>query len=390
MQNCSTKIFAAGITALLLVGCNRDNVKVYHVSDAQLQSQPTAQTASALSASAADQTLPPGHPDIGGANMTAPAMADNSTAPLTWKTPDGWTQVPPSELRVASFKVIQNGKSVDISVIPLGPMAGTDAANVNRWRGQVGLPQATDDEIQKSAENAEAAGQPAQLYDVVGTNPANGDKTRIIAVIEHRPEATWFYKMIGDGDLVEQQKPAFVEFLKSLKFTDATAQTEMPASLPPGHPAIGDVNSAAQSSASISHEGRPNWTVPSDWKEIPPAQFLLAEFSIAGGKADVNVASLAGTGGGVPANINRWRGQLGLGPLSEENFSKSVETINVAGGKASLVDLTGTNMETGQTTRLVGVIAPQGDRTWFYKLMGDANVVAAQKDAFIKFVESAK
>lgn len=376
MQNCSIKVFAAGIAVLLLAGCNRDNVKVYHVNNDQTQSQAQEQTSAA------------GQPDIGSANMTMPAAAQNS--PPTWKTPEGWTEVPPSEMRVASFKVNQSGKSVDISVIPLGPMAGTDPANVNRWRGQVGLATATDDEIQKSAENVEAAGQAAQLYDVAGTNPASGDKTRIIGVIQHRPDATWFYKMTGDADLVEQQKPAFVEFLKSLKFTDATAQAESPMTLPSGHPAIGDMNSAAANSGPVSHEGWPNWSVPADWKEIPPAQFLLAEFSVADGKADVNVASLNGDGGGVPANINRWRRQLGLAPLSEEDFSKSVETIDVAGGKASLVDLTGTNMQTGQPTRLVGVIAPQGDRTWFYKLMGDANTVAAQKDTFVKFVQSAK
>jgi hypothetical protein len=307
MQNGSTKFFAAGIAALLLVGCDRDSVKVYHVSDNQSQSQPTTQvqgtpqTAPALPANAADQTLPPGHPDISSANMAAA----NANSPLTWKTPDGWTQLPPSELRVASFKVNQNGKMVDISVIPLGPMAGTDPANVNRWRGQVGALAATDEDIQKSAENVEAAGQTAQLYDVVGTNPASGDKSRIIGVIQHRADATWFYKMTGDADLVEAQKPAFIEFLKSLKFTDATAQTEMPASLPPGHPQIGDMNSAAATPAPISHEGQPNWTVPSDWKEISGGGFLVAKFLINDGAAAVNVSMSANDGGGLIANVNR-------------------------------------------------------------------------------------
>ncbi len=43
-------------------------------------------------------------------------------------------------MRVASFEVSENGKTADVSVIPLGGMAGGDLANVNRWRGQVGLP----------------------------------------------------------------------------------------------------------------------------------------------------------------------------------------------------------------------------------------------------------
>jgi hypothetical protein len=39
---------------------------------------------------------------------------------------------------------------------------------------------------------------------------------------------------------------------------------------------------------------------------------------------------------------------------------------------------------------LVGVIVSQADRTWFYKLMGDAKVVESQKDAFTQFVQGVK
>jgi hypothetical protein len=36
------------------------------------------------------------------------------------------------------------------------------------------------------------------------------------------------------------------------------------------------------------------------------------------------------------------------------------------------------------------VVLPLNGQTWFYKLMGDTNVVGTQKDAFIRFVQSAK
>ena len=64
--------------------------------------------------------------------------------------------------------------------------------------------------------------------------------------------------------------------------------------------------------------------------------------------------------------------------------------LDVAGGKASLVDLTGQDARTGQPTRLVGVIVPQSGQTWFYKLMGDAKVVESQKAAFTQFVQGVK
>lgn len=376
MQNHLIPSFAAGVAALLLVtGCQRDQVQVYRLAKDQT---PPAVDASAMNNGA----LPPGHPDVAG------GAGQGSTSPLTWKTPAGWTEVPATELRVASFKVSKNGKMVDVSVIPLAGLAGTDEANVNRWRGQAGLSAVSADDLHKTAENVDAGGQPAQLYDISGTNPASSEKLRIIGVIQHRDENAWFFKMTGDSDLAEQEKPAFIEFLKSLKFASMPAPTEMPSTLPPNHPAIGDMTAPA-AAGPVSHEGQPNWQVPAGWQEVSGGQFLVAKFILAGdggGQAAVNVSSSAGDGGGLAANLTRWRGQLGLPPT--DNFS--AEQIDAGGVKAQRVDLEGTNAQTGKPAKMVAVIVPREGQTFFYKLMGDAKVVDAQKDAFIKFVQSAK
>jgi hypothetical protein len=319
-------------------------------------------------------------------------------------------------MRVASFKVAgADGKQADVSIVPLPGMAGTDSANVNRWRGQVGLPVVTDDELQKGAENIEAGGQPAQLYDIAGKNPAGGGAERILGVIQHRDNMAWFYKMTGDAELVEQQKPAFIEFLKSLDFgAAAPTQTEMPAANPAASGDMGGLFSAAPPArelktgqlklidatvlanapsstavTSVSHEGQPSWQVPAGWQEVAGEQFLVAKFTLTGdggATAAVNVSSSPGDGGGLAANVNRWRGQLGLSP-SPDNLATPVD---IAGGKASLMDLSGKDARTGQAARLVGIVVSLPDQTWFYKLMGDAKVVESQKDAFTRFVQSAK
>jgi hypothetical protein len=54
------------------------------------------------------------------------------------------------------------------------------------------------------------------------------------------------------------------------------------------------------------------------------------------------------------------------------------------------VEFSGTDARTGKPATLVGVVVPQTGQTWFYKLMGDAVVVAQHKDAFLKFIQSAK
>jgi hypothetical protein len=377
------------IPLLLVNGCQRDQIKVYRVAKEQDQAQP--QTAPALPTDSPNPALPPGHPDISSVpGASLPSASESSRPQLTWKTPEGWTEVTPGEIRVASFKIQgQNGKLADVSVVPLPGMPGTDDANVNRWRGQVGLPPVSPEELKKSGENVEAAGQPAQLYDLVGQNPGNGEAARILGVIQHRDDAVWFFKMTGDADLVEQQKPAFVAFLKSVSFTTAAA----PAGLPASHPPVGDMGTLMAPTATISSEGKPNWQVPAGWQEVSGGQFLVAKFMLTGDSSAtgaVNVSSSPGEGGGLVGNVNRWRGQLGLAPLSEAEVNKSVTPIDVQGGKASLVDMSGTDARTGQPTRLVGVIVPQSGQTWFYKLMGDAKVVESQKDAFTKFVQGVK
>ena len=364
---------------LLAAGCQRDSTKVYVANE---QDQSPQQTAPALPTDSPNQALPPGHPDISTMPGTSAAATTTAAPQLTWTTPAGWTEAAPGEMRVASFKITgAGGKLADVSVIPLAGMGGSDDANVNRWRGQIGLASLSSDDLQKAAEKIEAAGQSAQLYDIAGTDQ------RILGVIQHRGDVAWFYKMTGDAGLVEQQKPAFVEFLKSLKFAAAAlSPTEMPA----GHPAIGgDMMAPATATGPITHEGQPSWQVPAGWQEVAAGQFLVAKFNISGddgATTAVNVSSSPGDGGGLAANVNRWRGQLGLPPVSDI----STTPIDVAGGKAQLVEMSGTNPQTGKQAQLIGVIVSQAGQTWFYKLMGDEKVVAGQKDAFTKFVQGAK
>lgn len=392
MSNHSTErsvrpaVWLLGLAApllLLTAGCHRDAVKVYRIAKDENQAPAPQRTQPALSTDSPNPGLPPGHPDISGAG--------GASAQLTWKTPAGWTEETPSEMRVASFKVAgTGGQQADVSVIPLFGMGGTDLANVNRWRGQVGLQTETDDAMQKEAEKVEAGGHPAQLFDIAGTNPDNGNPERILGVIQHRPDGdSWFYKMTGAADLVEQQKPAFIEFLKSLNF-GASAQAQASA----GAPANGGMGALLSAgSTTTASAAKPNWQVPADWQEVPAAQFLLAEYSITGAggaKAEVNVAQLAGSGGGLLPNINRWRGQIGLGALDASGMGKAITSVDVTGGKATVVDMSGTDAQTGQPTRLVGAIVPVNGQTWFYKLMGDPKVVQAQKAAFLKFVQGVK
>jgi hypothetical protein len=364
--------------AALLCGCGRNDIQVYRVAK---------QSAPSLSAEAQSGGLPAGHPDIG-SSAALPARA-NDTPNLTWTLPAGWEQVPPGEMRVASFRIkAEAGKQADVGIFPLPGMAGRDIDNVNRWRGQVGLEPISEEAMAKAAEPVEITGQKAQLFDVAGQNPSSAEKTRILAAILRRDDVSWFFKMNGDDALVAQQKPAFVQFLKSLQFSAPVAQAQ----LPPSHPPI-DAAAAAPQPATSSGDNpdKPKWQTPAGWTEVNGGQFLVAKFTIAGTTpTSVNVSMSPGEGGGMALNVNRWRGQLGLPQASEADLGKLVTQVDTGGGKAMFVDMTGTEPRTGQKTRLVGAIVPQANRTWFYKLMGNEQVVDQQKDAFVKFVQTAQ
>ena len=368
---------AAALTLFAAAGCGRDSVKVYHVENGDANTPTTA---------AAPGTMPTTMP--GGVPAT-----DNSGLPkLKYILPEGWKEKPLTQMRVASFEATENGKTADVSVIPLGGMAGGDFANVNRWRGQVGQPPLAEADLQKLAEKIQVSAQPADLYDVAGTAPGSSDAERIVGVILHHEDAVWFFKMTGDAALVEKQKPAFIAFLKSVNFDTSAAPAAMDVSqLPASHPPIDGMNATAPVPA-VAAGDKPAWTVPADWKEGQLAQFLVAKFVIQGtgdATAAVNVSQLAGDGGGLLANINRWRAQLGQTPLTDADIAK-LPTIDASGAKATVADFSGVDPRSGKPSRLVGVVLPLGGQTWFYKLMGDASVVAQQQDALIKFVQSAK
>jgi hypothetical protein len=352
-----------------LAGCGRGQVQEYRVAKEQPQAQPPP------------TAMPPGHPDTSGA---APPR-------LQYKLPGDWQEVSPGEMRAASFRVAgKDGKQADVSVIPLPGLAGGDLDNVNRWRGQVGLPAVSEAELAKLAQPVEVAAQAASLYDQAGTNSGSGEKTRILAAITRRDSVAWFFKMTGDDELVAQQKPAFIEFLKSVSFAAATAQAQ----LPPSHPPIDAGGMMPQAgSAPSSGQFKPNWEVPSGWKEIPGGQFLVAKFILPGGgdtPTAVNVSKSPGDGGGLLANLNRWRGQLGLAPVMEADLAAQVQSLDLPDGKATLADITGQDAKTTQKARLLAVVVPRSGETWFYKFMGNAQVVQQERDAFIKFVKGVK
>jgi hypothetical protein len=131
---------------------------------------------------------------------------------LTYAVPTGWQELPAGGIRVAAFAIKEGDEQADVTVIPLAREAGSLLANVNRWRGEVGLEPATESQLKAAERAITVDGSPRDYVDLAGP------RLRTLAVMLTRGEHTWFIKMKGTAALVARQKTAFEDFVKSVKF----------------------------------------------------------------------------------------------------------------------------------------------------------------------------
>jgi hypothetical protein len=85
---------------------------------------------------------------------------------------------------------------------------------------------------------------------------------------------------------------------------------------------------------------------------------------------------------GDAANVNRWRGQLGLEKVSEEKIKSGQSSLAVGSLSGRVYQITSTD---GNKSTLA-VILPKNNASWFFKFTGDTTIVTAERDSFLKMV----
>jgi hypothetical protein len=81
------------------------------------------------------------------------------------------------------------------------------------------------------------------------------------------------------------------------------------------------------------------------------------------------------------------RNQLKLGPVESSDLGKQLTEMAAPAGAFEVADMTGAPGDKG-TTRILGAWLRQPDHVWFFKMMGPADLVGQQKDAFVGFLRS--
>ncbi len=135
------------------------------------------------------------------------------------------------------------------------------------------------------------------------------------------------------------------------------------------------------------------WTVPEGWSEAQPTAMRVANF-LAGGdeRAECYLTLLAGDGGGLAANVNRWRAQMSLDPIDAAAVA-ALPRAAFLGSEGALLELQGTFTGIGGAGSSEGfgllgllLVAPEGSA--FLKLVGPAEVVARERRAFLELAGS--
>ena len=144
------------------------------------------------------------------------------------------------------------------------------------------------------------------------------------------------------------------------------------------------------------------WTAPAAWKSEAPRPMRAATYSIEPVAGDQGIAECVvnyfgpGQGGGVDANIERWRGQV-LGADGKPATAK-IDKRTTRGIPITLIDASGTYTGMGGPMmagskpaagyRLLGAIVEGPGGSVFFKLTGPAKTIAAQQKNFEQLLAS--
>lgn len=154
--------------------------------------------------------------------------------------------------------------------------------------------------------------------------------------------------------------------------------------------ALGMAGFGASQQDSEPSELKLSWKLPPGWKEATGNPMRQVDLRF--GKDFQGECYLSRAGGSLADNVNRWRRQMGLNPLPEEEVAK-LPKRPLLGKAAFQLSLDGdfsgmAPAETKKDYRMLGVILPLPDVWLFVKMIGPRAEVAANEANFQAFCDS--
>lgn len=277
-----------------------------------------------------------------------------------WETlPDGWQKAGEKAMRYASIDITTPEKQLDLSISRLPKHGDWDeqvVANVNRWRGQVGLAPSTE----KWAE-----GKPLQVPS------SDGD-------------SVWV-DLVGEGGAAGSMMGT-PPFAGGAPFAHPPIGQSSPMAEQAGQ---GDATAGPESSAKTTGEPPLKYKAPAGWRDGRMSMMRWAAFNVGPDDAAAELTVMP-AGGDLRENVARWIGQIRPSGSTDELVDQAfadAQTIQVDGRESKRYLLLGEDTDEG--TAIDATIIPLDDgMSLFVKMTGPTKTVRDASDEIADFLKS--
>jgi hypothetical protein len=307
---------------------------------------------------------------------------------LEWDLPAGWSELPTSSFRQANFRLPGTEKA-ECYLSLLGGEAGGLESNITRWRSQISLPPLTAAEA-AALPHVQLLGRDGVVVDFAGTwkgmsGTENEPGSRLVGILQVDASGSAFFKMYGPDARIAAEKEHFLALAHSLRPSHAGMTAKTPAAAPGGAPPPMSATDPAVASMAGDQQGLA-WMAPGTWTKGAENKMRTVTYATASG-AECYVTRISGDAGGLGANINRWRTQLGCPALSADEIEK-LEHLNMLGVDGRMVLIEGAGDSAGKA--MLGAMAVVGGRATFVKLTGPKDAVQKELENFKAFAQTLK
>ena len=129
------------------------------------------------------------------------------------------------------------------------------------------------------------------------------------------------------------------------------------------------------------------WDLPKTWVPSIGHSMRLASFDVpfSNGVGDLSIVSLSGSSGGLIANVNRWRGQVDLNPISESDILR-VSTVGES--KIGAFRIFKMINDSNTQNAIIAAVLPTEEKTFFIKLTSSKDGIIELQTVFEKFCSS--
>ncbi|MBU6414368.1 MAG: hypothetical protein KGS45_12960 [Planctomycetes bacterium] len=161
-------------------------------SSTPTQTPPTARTAPTTEAPKAAPTPASTPADTSKVETPSAPVGSSEKTAGPWKVPTGWTLDPtPKPMRVATYMAPTKNGKLEVAVTKFPGRVGGELANINRWRGQMGVPTIDATGLEATIQRFSTPG-----FDGYETR-IESDKGVMLAsaVFEQASDQTWFVRV---------------------------------------------------------------------------------------------------------------------------------------------------------------------------------------------------